>query len=242
MASPRYAFYSTPDAPEEPPREYTKKEKAANWWHYNKWYVIAAAAAAVFVGSLIFQIATKKDPDYQFAIIDSITMPVGVTDTLQAQLATLCDDRNGDGEVLVSVMEYTIAKNGENAVDPNMQMAGITKLMADAQNGETMIFLTKDPEGYQKTQGIFAANDGSTLAENEIPSPFGVAWKDCPVLTALDLGNIELYDGKSLPVQNIMAEYKLVKRVYHDTAIEEKEKQAAYYESAMALFDQLTAQ
>ena len=164
MASPRYGFYITPDAPQEPPREYTKKEKALNWWHYNKWYVISGIAAAVFVGSLAFQIITAKDPDYQFAIIDDRTMPSGTTDILQTQLATLCDDRNGDGEVLVSVLEYTIAKNGEDAIDPNMQMAGMTKLMADVQSGESMIFLTKDPVSYQKSQGIFAANDGSSLS------------------------------------------------------------------------------
>ncbi len=36
----------------EPPREYTKAEKAANWWHYH-WVAVVIGVAAVFsaVGS-----------------------------------------------------------------------------------------------------------------------------------------------------------------------------------------------
>ena len=31
----------------EPPREYTKAEKAANWWHYH-WVAVVIGVAAVF--------------------------------------------------------------------------------------------------------------------------------------------------------------------------------------------------
>ena len=33
----------------EPPKEYTKKEKASNWWHYNKWIVLGSVIAVVAV-------------------------------------------------------------------------------------------------------------------------------------------------------------------------------------------------
>ena len=29
----------------EPPREYTKKEKAQNWWHYHKFIVLGVVVA-----------------------------------------------------------------------------------------------------------------------------------------------------------------------------------------------------
>ena len=32
----------------EPPREYTKKEKAANWWHYHWMAVVVAVLVVVF--------------------------------------------------------------------------------------------------------------------------------------------------------------------------------------------------
>ena len=32
----------------EPPREYTKKEKAANWWHYHWLAVVVAVLVVVF--------------------------------------------------------------------------------------------------------------------------------------------------------------------------------------------------
>ena len=33
----------------EPPREYTKKEKAQNWWHYHK-FIVLGVVVAILVG------------------------------------------------------------------------------------------------------------------------------------------------------------------------------------------------
>ena len=34
----------------EPPKEYTKKEKAQNWWHYHKFIVLGVVVAILVVG------------------------------------------------------------------------------------------------------------------------------------------------------------------------------------------------
>lgn len=43
----------------EPPKEYTKKEKAQNWWHYHKFIVLGVVVAilvvAWFIKDTVFQ-------------------------------------------------------------------------------------------------------------------------------------------------------------------------------------------
>ena len=36
----------------EPPKEYTKKEKAQNWWHYHK-FIVLGVVAAILVFSVL---------------------------------------------------------------------------------------------------------------------------------------------------------------------------------------------
>ena len=37
----------------EPPKEYTKKEKAQNWWHYHK-FIVLGVVVAILVGGSFF--------------------------------------------------------------------------------------------------------------------------------------------------------------------------------------------
>ena len=48
----------------EPPKQYTRREKAGNWWHYHKVMVAAAvllAAAAVWI---LYDMFGRARPDY----------------------------------------------------------------------------------------------------------------------------------------------------------------------------------
>ncbi|MEG1380929.1 MAG: hypothetical protein RSC73_01685 [Ruthenibacterium sp.] len=241
MASARYTLNIPPEIPEEK-HEMTPKQKRDNWWFYHKWPLIISLAAIVLVGWLGYDILTNVQPDYQVALMGEQMLPTGVVESLEANLPQFCDDRNGDGKVAVAVVEYTL-QDGEN-VDPNTRMANMTRLMADAQSGESMIFLTKKPELYAKEYGIFADNDGKTLPEGSAPTEnFGILWKDCPQLTALQLGDITGFDGTKLgTVQDFLSDYKLLRRAYTGTALEKKEKERLRYESAMCVFDAMTAQ
>lgn len=249
MASARYTLNITPDPPEEH-HEMTPQEKRANFWYYNKWKIFAGIAAIVLVSFFVYDIVSQVDPDYQIGVISRTTLPDSAVEALETQLATLADDRNGDGKTVVSVMTYTLAPAGseDNAaqvVDAYTQMAGSTKLMADAQNGESMLFLTNDVQAYELSEALFAYNDG-TAPESEASldlARMGVAWADCPQLTALDLGRVTTMDGTDAgSVQSILADYVLVKRVFAGTSLAEKEKAQSYYAASMQLFDRLTAQ
>ena len=49
--------------PPEAPKEYTRKEKAANWWHYNKMIVAVVIAAVVLVAVFIKDTVLQTRPD-----------------------------------------------------------------------------------------------------------------------------------------------------------------------------------
>ena len=175
----------------------------------------------------------------------SWVVPMGTGEALAEQLKPYFDDRNGDGEVVVSVMEYTIGKDADSIADPNVQMANITKLSGDIDGGESMLFLVDDMEYFQEQYMLFAYNDGTSPAEGEKPdyARMGVRWGDCPALTSLELGASENFDGsQGYDYQTFLQDYKLVPRVYTGTKLEKDEDAAAYYEKAMSVFHTLTRQ
>ena len=171
MASPRYTLNIKPEdlQPEQPKHEMTGKEKRENFWFYHKWHVIVGIVAALMVFSFVWEIATQVHPDYTIGILTTTGVPMGTGEALAEQLKPYFDDRNGDGEVVVSVMEYTIGKDADSIADPNVQMANITKLSGDIDGGESMLFLVDDMEYFQEQYMLFAYNDGTSPAEGEKP-------------------------------------------------------------------------
>lgn len=122
--------------------------------------------------------------------------------------------------------------------DPYAQMANDTKLIVDAQSGESMLFLTDNAAAYQTIYQMFAYNDGTDApaAPPYDTAQLGKAWQDCPVLANLALGTWTDYAGASHDVQPLLENFVLVRRVKSTDA-----KQADYYSASMTLFEKLTA-
>lgn len=187
----------------EPVREYTKSEKAGNWWHYNKWYVVAVIVLVCIVASIVKETFFRTEPDYQIAYVGKQELPVDTGEALTAALQAYCDDRNGDGQVLVQLNQYTLDLNsGTNSgeeVDAYMQMAGVTKLSADLSSTEgSYIFILEDPESFESYTSALRYLDGTVPEENATPTDWQnmvYRWTDCPVLAGLDLGT---YTGYTL--------------------------------------------
>ena len=98
----------------EPPREYTKAEKAANWWHYH-WVAVVLGAAAVFFGGWIIKDTVfQTRPDVQIAYVGTHELPVDTVNALQDALTPFCHDENGDGKVVVQVATYNGDVDAEN--------------------------------------------------------------------------------------------------------------------------------
>lgn len=230
----------------EPVREYTKSEKAGNWWHYNKWYVIAVIVLVCIVASIVKETFFRTEPDYQIAYVGKQELPVDTGEALTAALQAYCDDRNGDGQVLVQLNQYTLdlnsSTNSGEEVDAYMQMAGVTKLSADLSSTEgSYIFILEDPESFESYTSALRYLDGTVPEENTTPTDWQnmvYRWTDCPVLAGLDLGTYTGYtlmDDQTGSNQDVMSNlYIGCRGVWSDSF------QEAYAEDE-ALWQTLTA-
>lgn len=234
----------TYDQTPEPPREYTKAEKAANWWHYH-WVAVVIGVAAVFFGGWIIKDTVfQTRPDVQIAYVGTHELPVDTVNALQDALAPFCQDENGDGKVVVQVATYNVDFDVENeSTDAYYQMAGVTRLNGDLSSGsKTCIFLLEDPENFEKMTGALRYLNGTTPEDQDDAAAdwqqMVYRWTDCPVLTGLDLGNFEGYtalDDITDTNQNALAHLYVGCRGVWDN------DQAEAFADGFALWDTLTA-
>ena len=206
------------NVPREEKRELTKKEKWANWWHYNKFYVLAGVAAVVVLTALIWDLVIRKEPaaDYQIACVSSAYLPEDTKAALEEALIPFCDDRNGDGRVLVRVKEYPLYAD-ESAYQSIV--AAQVQLSVDMTDCESVIYLIEDPEKFQQDFEMLARPDGTQPEAGETEGIW-YAWSDCPVLAGLDLGTYAEYtmsgtlEGDN---QSVLADFFLARRVLNET-------------------------
>ena len=159
MASYRYERDIDPkDIAPRKERQYTRKERWANWWDYNLKWVIILGIAAAFVGyCFIGQYFLTTHADYNVAVVAPHYLPEATQTALQDALAAYGEDRNGDGKVVVKLNVYTM-NFGSDDSDAYLDMAGTTKLSTDIQGALSSIFILYDPAGFQSTTcGIWTA-------------------------------------------------------------------------------------
>ena len=208
----------------EPPREYTKKEKAANWWHYHWMAVVVAVLVVVFGVWIIKDTVFQTRPDVQVAYVGTSDLPTDTVTALQDALTPFCSDLNGDGKVVVQVDSYTVDFDAANEnTDAYYQMAGVTRLSAElSSGGKTYIFLLEDPEGFEAQTGALQYLDGTVPDDPETTDAdwreMVYRWTDCPVLTGLDLGCYEgltLMDDVTGTNQSVLAHLYVGRRCLH---------------------------
>ena len=228
----------------EPPREYTKTEKAANWWHYHWGIVVIVVLCAFFGIWIIKDTVFQTRPDVQIAYVGTHDLPADTVTALQDALTPFCEDTNGDGKVVVQVDTYNVDFDADNVnTDAYNQMAGVTRLSAElASGGKTYIFLLEDPEGFEAQTGALQYLDGTVPDDPETTDAdwreMVYRWTDCPVLTGLDLGGYEgltLMDDVTGTNQSVLAHLYVGRRGVWD------EKQVPTYEGCAELWDTLTA-
>lgn len=145
--------------------------KAANWWYYHKLYVGIAVIAVVLVVWMVHDVVTRVRPDYRVGYVGSSNLPTDTVTALENTLAAYCDDRNGDGKVVVELVQYNLDFDSESEnTDAYIQMADVTRLSADLSSEDgPYIFIMQDTDYAQQfaeTTGDLQYLDG-TMPDTE---------------------------------------------------------------------------
>lgn len=240
--------YETPESK----KEYTKQEKAANWWHYHKLYVGIAVIAMVLVVWMVHDVVTRVRPDYRVGYVGSSNLPTDTVTALENTLAAYCDDCNGDGKVVVELVQYDLDFDFESEnTDAYIQMADVTRLSADLSSEDgPYIFIMQDTDYAQQfaeTTGALQYLDGTMPDTENVDENDNVIvdwtkmvyrWTDCPALTGLDLGTytgLTMVDDLQGENQDIMKNTYIGRRAYYT------DKTALESETYDALWNILTA-
>ena len=142
-----------------------------NWWYYNKWFVILGVIAVFSVVSVFVKNLTKTKPDYQIAYIGEYPLSNETASSIEAALAEMGKDLNGDGKVVFKLNQYPTVKNA----DPEIALGQVgweTQLMADLLDCESYFFLLEDADEFNRNYSILdeetvAVSSVSTLSEIE---------------------------------------------------------------------------
>ncbi len=219
----------------------TGKDKRKNWWYYHKVHLLIGVVAVVLVGSFVYSMVTKVNPDYTIALLTSYSMPETGLDQLEECITPYADDRNGDGKVTVTVVNYAFS-NDPNA-DYAQQQAAQVRFAADASSNQVMIYL-HDEAAFEVMEaafkGFFQYNDGTPMAEDATDFENAmVPWSDFKAFAKFQpvVEEGELYTADVL--SELYSRLRVSCRVAEGSSIEKKEKDMAYYESSMALYERL---
>ncbi len=259
MARDRYLWNAGEETINDPRFEIKKpdtpKSKWENFWFYHKWHVFATIAAVFIVGTLVYDIATKVDPDYQVALLTQKSYPQEMLNQLSEEMSKYGYDLNGDGNVIVQINSYVLAQEDESAsesenleeameqqIDPYTQMASVTRFSVDLQSGDSLVFLTDNESFLQQVQrgGLFAYVDGTSPADGATDyENMRVPWSECKGLASikLEFGADSLITSEQ--AQEYLNELSLSMRVFEGTQLEEKRGKQEYYEQSKEFYDRL---
>lgn len=209
---------------ENAPRRYTKRERLSNWFYYHKWWLLVGAVIVYVIGTMLWNVLGigQVKPDYRIAYVGDAQLPADCVAALEKGLAALGQDVNGDGEVSVSLTQHITSASADTENMLYGYAAEVT-VLADISEGESYFFLTDKPDDFQKRFQILACLDGSIPAEDDMSGMDKVvAWRDCPLLAAMDLGRYEdtyLDQELSGECQELLANLYLGRRYYIDEEV-----------------------
>ena len=199
-----------------------------NWWYYHKWYVICG----VILLGIVIKLAGnafgwfQKSPDIQIAYIGEARLPEDTVAAIEKAFASLADDYNKDGEILVRINQFASGNPKDMDADTTQyREAALLTLMADINDRESYFFLMEDPDAVQKEFQVLAMPDGSCPDERDFTTEEKViSWGSCEPLCSLELGSYsttqlgETITGKN---QDLLSKLYLARRCFYDEKLSE---------------------
>lgn len=114
------------------------------WYHY-KWPLILGTILGVFLIVSLVQFFSKDDPDIKILHVGPMYISPTDSETLRGTVEGLSDDYNGDGKVVVNLMDITIAKFQDNETSESFNYDEHNKahqrFQTEIRAGDSMIYV-----------------------------------------------------------------------------------------------------
>ena len=213
-----YVRWLARDVKPEEKRELTPREKRRNWWEYHRWYVLGGLIFLLLAGNAFHNaVRTNRNlPDYTVAYVGQAAMPEELELIIEAGLAQLGEDRNGNGEVRVELRQFV------TGVTPDGYASSMA-LVTSIETNESMIFLLEDPALFHGSYPVLSMPDGTEPGDDGQP---WLRWGDCPALAELPL--------EGIGTQEILANLSIARRGVWDREDDER------IVSALELWERMT--
>ena len=213
----------------------TAKEKRANWWYHYKGKLIAGILLGAALISLVWSMLNNEHPDYTVTIATEYGIPSELIDDLETHFEKYADDRNGDGEVLVSVQHCVFNVNGTSSYQAEELQASFVRIATDATAGDSMIFFFDDVS-YE-----YLAQQGGLEGFFEPVDDAGTdyyLWSDLKSLGSLELEKYTEAGEAAETVQAVLGQLKASVRSEDGDAFKNK-KIVEYRQKSLELFERL---
>lgn len=151
----------------------TFKKRVENFWYYHKYHLLIGLAVAAVIAVLAAQCASNQSPDYTVILAMQKSVPDEVAEVMAREFEKYGEDRNGDGRVLVEMVNCSYNSNDTNNT---RVMAQIGKLQAQLSLPDSMLivtdpqyFATLDQQGVFEEAGFLPNQDGKAFNLKETP-------------------------------------------------------------------------
>mgnify|MGYP001016205691 CR=1 FL=1 len=133
-------------------------------------------AALIVFGVTFAQCMNRVEPDYSVILSIGKTVPSAAVEEISSYLEGFGTDQNDDGEVYVQIIDVSVS---ETAGNPQLVQGQRTKLMAELQTGNALLFLTDNGqfEYLDGEIGLFQKLDFLTAREGKAFNWNGTAFE-----------------------------------------------------------------
>ncbi|MEG1426909.1 MAG: hypothetical protein RSC76_04395 [Oscillospiraceae bacterium] len=216
----------------------TKMDKFKNWWYYNKKPLFIGILVVGALVSMVLSVVFKVKPDYTIAIMSEAYLDDSGISIVENHLADYGEDLNGDGKVIVTLVNYAVAVNsGDSGYDVSAQQAATVKFAADMSTGESMLWL-HDLVGYHcmsDQEDLFTSVKTDKPLENSLMIP----WSEVAAFQNIDFSSYQHEVLKPEDMKNMFGTLRLSLRRKEGSVIERKKDLVTYYEASEKFLNNL---
>lgn len=167
-----------------------KKERIENWLNYYIGWVIGGLFLLWLIVSVVLEYQKKPESDVQVAYVGSERLSDSAIAAIEATLEYYADDGNGDGEVVVNIVQYEIPSIFSLSIAGLAEYLDQTALVSDLELEKSELFLLEDAASFQWAYVRLELPEGNGAlpeADDVSGESNSVRWTDCPALMELPL-------------------------------------------------------